>query len=109
MKANSASLETFVEINQDEARTLKTRPLTGNIRFRDDLISLKREIPFKIRYKQKQKDLLVVRQKPRNSYFGFSRMIEFTINQGFYDALIRTGNFEDRFYTAGKLVMRIKD
>ncbi len=109
MKADSAGLEAFVEINQNEARTLRTRPLKGNMSFRDDFISLKKDIPFRIIYKREQKDFLVVRQKPSNIYFGFSRMIEFTINQEFYDALIRTGNFEERFYGSGKLIIRIKD
>lgn len=109
MKADSAGLEAFVEIDQNEARTLRTSPLKGNMSFRDDFISLKKDIPFRIIYKPRQKDFLVVRQRPDNIYFGFSRRIDFNINPEFYDALIRTGNSEERFYTTGKLVMRIKN
>ena len=107
MKVSSVSMETEVEISLEEAKKLEKKSLEGVLRFYDHEISLKRAIPFKIRLRPKQKDLLVVRKNPRDNYFGYAKRVKFLINQEFYSILIENGSFGDRFYGSGKLIIKI--
>ena len=108
MKASSVGLEVFVEINSKELDKLKIKPLEGNIKFRDNTGFPDRDIPFIIKFLCEQKELLFVETNPKNEYLGIANKIEFSINDDYYKELTENGIFGNRYFTGGKLIMKVE-
>ena len=108
MKASSMGLEIEVKINSNELRRLEEEPLSGTLGFLNHSEpQMRRDIPIRIIYHGLQKEFLSVKQSPRDIYFGEANDIRFIINDEFYDILIEKGSFGDRFYTIGKLIIKV--
>ena len=105
MKAYSMGLEVDLQLSQEEARSLSNDPLVGILRFRDFHSDGAKSIPFRLKYSPKMKERVSVRLNPPNCYFGDSRFVEFEINMGEYQSLIKNNLCGDRFFSSGKLVI----
>ena len=108
MRATSACLEVYVEIDSWELERLESKPLLGTLNFRDDITPLKNQIPIVIERVSGQRKFLEVEQEPTNIYFGEANKIKFTINSEYYDNLITNKSFGARFSVGGKLVMKLR-
>lgn len=100
-------LEVDVLITPEELGKLEKLELKGILKF-VDYHGSKKEIIMSINYDKNQKEYLKEWHIPLRSYFGDAKNIMFAINKEFYENLIKTGSFGDRFLNPdGKLVIKV--
>lgn len=107
MRATSACLDVYIEIDSGELKRLERNPLLGTLNFRDDITPFKNQIPIVIERFSGQREFLVVEQEPDNVYFGRANKIRFMINSEYYDSLITYKDFGARFSVGGKLAIKL--
>lgn len=105
MKACSVGLEAEVyRLSEEEVNLLGEKSLSGILKFYEVNSDEKREIPFQISVKPRQKDFVRVFIQPRETYFGQAEKLYFSINQEYYGELKEFGIAEGaRFLGVGKL------
>lgn len=105
MKAYSVGLETTIHLTEEEIKNLGHSPISGNLRFREVNEDSEKEISLVLSYDSSQKELMETRLTPKG-YFGDSKEIVFIINRDFYENIKERGQYGDRFWGAGKLIVK---
>jgi len=105
MKAYSVGLETTIHLTEDEIKNLGHSPISGNLKFREVNEDFEKEILITLSYNSSQKELMETKLIPKG-YFGDSRKIIFIINEEFYEKIKERGQYGDRFWGTGKLIVK---
>jgi hypothetical protein len=106
MKAHSVGVETTIEkLTLEEINKLLIEPLTGQLKFYGVNSDEKREIPFELRFRKKQREPVKTEIIPKRIDFGDASKIIFSINKEYYTNLKDFGAADwARFFSgAGRL------
>ena len=89
MKASSCGLETRIsKLTDEEIKRLKSEGVRRRLKFIEPSSDgKKRKIPFTLYYSPNQRELVEVRVIPEDTYFGYAKIIEFSINKEYYKFL----------------------
>jgi hypothetical protein len=104
MKAYSVGLETTIRLTEEEVKDLEHSQISGNLKFREVNGDSEKEILLTLHYNSSQKELMETNLIPEG-YFGDSKEIIFSINKDFYEILKERGQYGDRFWGTGKLII----
>jgi hypothetical protein len=105
MKAYAVGLETTIQLTEEEIKNLGHSPISGNLKFREVNEDFEKDILITLSYNLSQKELMEIKLIPKG-YFGDSKEIVFSINRDFYETIKERGQYGDRFWGAGKLIVK---
>lgn len=106
MNAKSHGLEIVCELLEEEAEVLENYDVKGTLKYREDTIQ--KDIPMILRKDPNLQDSIKVSQDPDDCFLGNASLIEFTVNEQFYQTLVQSRYSVERFYGAkGKLEVKI--
>ncbi len=108
MKISSIGLEVECYLTKEETLSLRNSRIEGMLKFIEvDDNKCRRKIPTTLILEEAQREFLEVRIIPSHTYFGDAEKIDFRINEEFYNHLLNSGSFGDRFLGSGKLLVYV--